>query len=97
MSDTIETLHAALAAITEPEEMKIASAECKNFLNRARIQSYTEEAAGQALFEAVSVRDRKELNALAEYSKFPIVREGAKNMADQLAAKAAPVPVWPTL
>jgi len=97
MSDNIGTLKTLLESFTSPEDMKIASEECKNFLNRARIQSYSQEAAGQALFEAMGARDRKELNALAAYCKFPIVREGAKNMAGQLAAKAAPVPVWPTL
>jgi len=97
MSEQLEQLKTLLASFTSPEDRAIASQACKDFLNKVRIQSMTPDQAGQALYEATMVRDRKELTALAEYCDVPIVREGAKNLAGQLAAKAAPANQWPTL
>jgi len=97
MSEQLESLKTLLQSFSSSQDRAAASKACTDFLNKVRIQQMTEDRAGQALYDAMQANDRKELAALAEYSNFPLVREGAKNMADQLAAKAQPVNKWPTL
>jgi hypothetical protein len=97
MSEQLEQLKTLLDGFTSIAEREAAANECRRFFKKIEIQKMSEEEAAQRLFDAANVRDRKELSALAEFSNFPVVREGAANMAAQLAAKVAPGAKWPLL
>lgn len=97
MSEQITQLKTLLESFVSLEDREAAAIECRRFFKKIEIQKMTEEEAAQRLFDAANVRDRKELAALAEFSNFSVVREGAANMRDQLAAKVAPAAKWPTL
>ena len=97
MSKQLDKLKKLLATFTSLEDRAAASSECQRFLKKIEVQAQNEDQAGQALFAAMQSRNRKELEALAELSNFPMIREGASNMAEQIKAKTTPVNRWPTL
>lgn len=97
MSDQILQLKTLLESFVSIADREAAANECRRFFKKIEIQKMSEEEAAQKLFDAANIKDRKELSALAEFSNFPVVREGAANMAAQLAAKVAPAAKWPVL
>jgi predicted nucleotide-binding protein (sugar kinase/HSP70/actin superfamily) len=97
MSEQIMQLKTLLESFVSIEDREAAATECRRFFKKIEIQKMSEEEASQKLFDAANTRNRKELAALAEFSNFPVVREGAANMAAQLAAKVAPAAKWPVL
>ena len=90
-------LRALLDSFASTEDREAASNECRRFLKKVEVQGMTDERASQALYDAAMTKNRKELSDLAEFCKFPLIREGASNMAKQLETKATVTAKWPTL